>query len=53
MIKFLIEYLNKGTIKRVIVEAATYTQAYLFFMCKFPSDHVITEIKEEKSPAEA
>ena len=54
MIKYIIKYvINKSTIKRVIIEAATLTQAYIFFMIKFPSDYEITEIKEENSPAEA
>ena len=54
MIKYLIKYaINKSIFKRVIIEAATLTQAYLSFMLKFPSDYEITEIKEENSPAEA
>lgn len=54
MIKYLIKYaIKKETIKKVVIEAATLTEAYLFFMLKFPSDYEITEIKEEASPAEA
>ena len=54
MIKFIVEYTIKSRIfSKVIIEAATYTQAYILFMLKFPSDHEITEIREEKSPAEA
>lgn len=53
MIKFLIEYaINKSIFKKVLIEAATYTQAYIFFMRKFPSDYEITEIKEEENAAE-
>ena len=47
MIKYLIEYaINKSIFKRVVIEAATLTQAYLLFMLKFPSDYEITEITE-------
>lgn len=54
MLKFIVEYTIKARIfSKVIIEAATYTQAYILFMIKFPSDHEITEIREEKSPAEA
>lgn len=54
--KYLIEYaINKSKIKRVLVEAATLTQAYVFFMCKFPKNYEITEISEttgENLPAD-
>lgn len=47
MIYFLIKYAVKNSIfKRVVIEAATYTQAYLLFKLNFPSDHEITEITE-------
>ena len=53
MFKFIIKYaINRSIFKRVIIEAATLTQAYLLFTYKFPSDYEITEIKEEKSAAE-
>ena len=48
MIKFLIEYAINGRrrIRRALVEAATLTQAYLFFTWKYPSYCIITEISE-------
>lgn len=47
MIYFLIKYaINKSIFKRVVIEAATYTQAYLLFSLKFPSNYEITEITE-------
>lgn len=47
MIYYLIKYaINKSIFKRVVIEAATYTQAYLLFKLNFPSDHEITEITE-------
>ena len=56
MIKFLIEYVrDKVNIKRALVEAATLTQAYIFFMCKYPSNCEIKEIEEttgENLPAD-
>ena len=56
MIKFLIEYvMNKGKIKKALIEAVTLTEAYIFFMRKYPSEYAITEIKEttgENLPAD-
>lgn len=56
MIKYLIEYvINKSIIKRVVIEAATFTQAYLLFMRKFPSDYEIKAAEEttgENLPAD-
>ena len=50
MIKFLIKYeiyrKGIGTVRHALVEVATYTKAYLFFMCKYPSFCLITEISE-------
>lgn len=49
MIYYLIKYaINKSIFKRVVIEAATYTQAYILFSLKFPSDYEITEIIEAK-----
>lgn len=54
MIKFIVKYaINKSIFKRVLIEAATITQAYLLFLIKYPREYEITDIKEEKSPAEA
>ena len=47
MIYYLIKYaINKSIFKRVVIEAATLTQAYILFSLKFPSDHEIIEITE-------
>lgn len=50
MIYYLIKYAaEKNSIfKKVVIEAATYTQACLLFSLKFPSDHIITEVTEAK-----
>lgn len=56
MIKYIIKYaINKSIFKRVLIEAASLTQAYIFFMCDHPSDHEITEAEEttgENLPAD-
>ena len=56
MFKFIIEYaVHKRLIRRALVEAATLTQAYLFFMCKYPKCCEITDISEttgENLPAD-
>lgn len=55
MIKFLVKYANKSIIKKALIEAATLTEAYIFFMHKYPSEYAITEITEttgENLPAD-
>ena len=56
MFKFIVEYLiNKRVFKKVLIEAASLTEAYILFMCKHPSEYAITEITEttgENLPAD-